>query len=59
MLTYVNEKTIHGVVYTALRESTNPTLQYIRRESDGAVVQCRLKTVWNDDAAIVALFGSV
>lgn len=56
-LSFVNQRTIHGIVYTALRDNEDPKLQFIERE-DGDQKSCRLRDVWNSDSKIEALWQS-
>ena len=53
-LLFVNKKLVDGVEYTALRDSDNPKLEYIKKED--TFVKCRLKEVWNDNVKIKGLF---
>jgi hypothetical protein len=51
---FVNQKTINGKTYTALRDAENPSLQYV--ECEEVTVQVRLKDVWNNPHALEGLF---
>jgi hypothetical protein len=55
MLNFVNEKTINGVLYTALRDSENPAQQYIM--TGEKMVTARHKDYWNDEAKLLTLFN--
>ena len=56
MLIYVNQKTIEGKVYTALRDDKNPKIECI--ECEGEQKPCRLKLIWNNDSEILKLWQS-
>lgn len=62
VLIYVNQRTIAdstGTVntYTALRNKAAPSQGYIRQEESGALKgPLSLAAVWNNDAAVLALF---
>ncbi|HXS93173.1 MAG TPA: hypothetical protein VN736_01140 [Candidatus Limnocylindrales bacterium] len=55
ILDYVNQKQVNGVTYTAYRDDATPILTYI--SNGNTPVQADLNAVWNDDAALEALFA--
>ncbi len=55
MMDFVNQRIINGKTYTAWRDASDPSKQYIKCE--GKTVQTRLKTVWNDNQKVRDLFA--